>query len=120
VGITYTLAQIFTPPPYNLTVSQNGYFFTGALVGGLLGVSAGPLSDLITRLLSKRNNGIYEAEFRIPLCIFAVILFAVGWFTFAWALDHPTHSRVYLCSFCFGAISFGTSVASTSAGLYVL
>ncbi|KAF2640659.1 serine/threonine kinase 16 [Massarina eburnea CBS 473.64] len=120
VGTAYTLAQIFSPPPYNLTVSQNGYFFTGALIGGILGVSAGPLCDFTARRLARRNKGVYEAEFRIPVCIFAVLVFAIGWFTWGWALDHPTHNRVYLSSFCYGAICFGTSVASTSAGLYIL
>ncbi|KAF2262884.1 MFS general substrate transporter [Lojkania enalia] len=120
VGTAYTLAQIFTPPPYNLTVSQNGFFFTGALIGGILGISAGPLCDFTARAFARRNRGIYEAEFRIPVCIFAVALFAVGWFTFSWALAHPEKNRVYLCSFCYGAVSFGTSVASTSAGLYIL
>ncbi|KAF2676267.1 MFS general substrate transporter [Lentithecium fluviatile CBS 122367] len=120
VGTAYTLAQIFTPPPYTLSVSQNGFFFTGALIGGILGVSAGPLCDFTASRLAKRNGGIYEAEFRIPVCVFAVLLFAVGWFTFGWALDNPKYAHVYLCSACYGAVCFGTSVASTSAGLYIL
>lgn len=78
------------------------------------------MCDFTARFLSRRNKGVYEAEFRIPVCIFAVIVFAVGWFTFGWALDHPSHNKVYLCSFCYGAICFGTSVASTSGGLYIL
>jgi hypothetical protein len=89
-------------------------------VGGLLGVSAGPICDFVAKTLAKRNRGIYEAEFRIPVCFLSVVVFAVGWFTFGWALDHPVYARVYLCSFCYGSISFGTSVASTSAGLYIL
>ena len=120
VGTAYTLAQIFSPPPYKLTVSQNGYFFTGALVGGIVGVSAGPICDFVARTLAKRNKGVYEAEFRIPVCLLAVVIFAVGWFTFSWALDHPSKQRVVLCSFCYGAVCFGTSVASTSGGLYIL
>ncbi|KAF2463590.1 MFS general substrate transporter, partial [Lindgomyces ingoldianus] len=120
VGTAYTLAQIFTPPPYNLTVSQNGFFFTGALVGGILGVSAGPMCDFTARFFSRKNRGVYEPEFRIPICILAVIMFAVGWFTFMWALEHPAHNRVVLCSFCYGAVCFATSVASTSGGLYIL
>lgn len=121
VGTAYTLAQIFTPPPYNLTVSQNGYFFTGALIGGILGVVSGPLCDFSAKTLSRRNKGVYEAEFRIPVNIIAVTLLSVGWFTFMYALKHPEmKGGVYLCSFCYGAVCFGTSVAGTSTGLYIL
>lgn len=126
VGTAYTLAQTFSPPPYLLTVSQNGYFFTGALVGGILGVAAGPLCDFTAKYLARRNGGVYEAEFRIPVCALAASVFAVGWFTFGWALDNPgegvsgARGTVILCSFCYGAICFGTSVASTSGGLYIL
>jgi hypothetical protein len=123
VGTAYVLAQIYTPPPYHLNVAQNGFFFTGALIGGILGISAGPICDFSARTLARRNKGLYEPEFRIPVCILAVAVFAIGWFVWGWALDHPNgggSGRVALGSFCYGAICFGTSVASTSAGLYVL
>ncbi|CAI6329017.1 unnamed protein product [Periconia digitata] len=126
VGTAYTLAQIFTPKPYSLTVSQNGFFFTGALVGGILGVISGPLCDFIARRLARRNGGVFEAEFRIPICFVAVVVFAVGWFVFGWALDQGkvggigASNTVLLCSACYGMICFATSVASTGAGLYVL
>ncbi|ORY17945.1 major facilitator superfamily domain-containing protein [Clohesyomyces aquaticus] len=120
VGTAYTLAQIFSPPPYHLTVSQNGFFFTGALIGGILGISAGPICDFVARLFARRNRGVYEPEFRIPVCVLAVIMFAVGWFTFMWAVGQKKREMVYLCSFCYGAVCFATSVASTSGGLYIL
>lgn len=48
-------------------------------------------------------------------------MLAVGWFTFMWALERPAlRGGVYLCSFCYGAVCFGTSVAGTSTGLYIL
>jgi hypothetical protein len=83
-------------------------------------VSAGPICDYTARFLSKKNRGVYEAEFRIPVCLLAAAVFSIGWFTFGWALDHPSKDKVVLCSFCYGAICFGTSVASTSGGLYIL
>lgn len=58
-------AQVFGAPPYNLTVGGVG--LVGGippLVGTLIGTFAtGPLSDAAAKLLSKRNNGIYEPEF---------------------------------------------------------
>ena len=84
-------------------------------------MSAGPLCDFIARYLARRNKGVFEAEFRIPVNILAVTLLSIGWFTFSWALRHPLlPGGVYLCSFCYGAVCFGTSVAGTSTGLYIL
>lgn len=121
VGTAYTLAQIFTPAPYHLSVSQNGSFFTGALVGGLLATSAGPLCDFLARALARRNAGIFEPEFRVPIFILAAISSVLGWFVFAWTLRRPTfRGGVYLCSFCYGSVAFGTGVAGTGAGLYIL
>ena len=121
VGTAYVLAQIFTPPPYSLSVSQNGYFFTGALVGGILGIASGPVCDVVARVMAKRNRGIYEAEFRIPVMVIAVVLLGTGWFVFGWALDRPgLKGGVYLCSACYGLVCAGTSVAGTATGLYIL
>ncbi|KAF2727458.1 MFS transporter-like protein [Polyplosphaeria fusca] len=120
VGMAYTLAQNFSPPPYLLTVAQNGYFFSGALIGGILGTLSGPICDFTARYLARRNRGIYEAEFRIPVCLIAVALFSVGWFTFSWVFAHPQRGHVYLASFCYGCVACGTAVASTSGGLYIL
>jgi hypothetical protein len=84
-------------------------------------VSSGPFCDFFAKHLSRRNKGVYEAEFRIPVNIVAITMLSIGWFTFMWALERPgLKGGVYLCSFCYGAVCFGTSVAGTSTGLYIL
>lgn len=89
-------------------------------------MSAGPLCDFIARYLARRNKGVFEAEFRIPVCVVAVVVFGIGWFVYGWALDQEGGGRisarviVLVCSVCYGAVCFATSVASTGAGLYVL
>lgn len=41
-----------------------------ALIGAIIGSTyGGQLSDWAILILSKRNNGIYEPEFRLFLCI---------------------------------------------------
>lgn len=116
----YILSQIFSVTPYNLNVAQNGYFWTGAFVGGVLAVVAGPLCDWTARTLAKLNKGVYEAEFRIPVNILGALFVGLGWFVFMWVVDNPTPNGYFLGSFCHGCICFGISVPSTSAGLYIL
>ncbi|KAJ5506600.1 Major facilitator superfamily domain general substrate transporter [Penicillium expansum] len=68
VAISYILAQIWTPPPYNLNAHQNGTFYVGALIGGVSSSIAGPwLGDIIAQRMTKWNKGTYEPEFRIPM-----------------------------------------------------
>ncbi|TPX08851.1 uncharacterized protein E0L32_009669 [Thyridium curvatum] len=120
VVTAYITSQIWSVPPYNLGVAANGYFYTGGLVGGLCAIMAGPMCDWSARQLAKRNGGLFEAEFRIPVNILGVVFAALGWFLFMWDVEHPRPDGYYLGAFCHGAICFAISVPSTSAGLYIL
>lgn len=116
----YILSQIFSVPPYNLDVAANGYFWTGAFLGGLLAVGVGPLCDWTARTLAMLNGGVFEAEFRIPVNILGALFVGLGWFLFMWVIDNPAPRGYFLASFCHGCVCFGISVPSTSAGLYIL
>ena len=121
VSIAYIIAQIWSGPPYNLTPAGNGYFFVGGLLGGIIGgVPGAYLVDIVTNFLTKRNNGTYEPEFRIPVQILSVILYGVGWFTWMWTVDHPWSKGYFLGSFCQGCICTGITIATVSANLYIL
>lgn len=81
--IAYLLAQLFSPPPYLLNTAQLGYVTAGAIVGGVLGsLACGLVSDPIVKLLSKRNSGIYEPEFRLIISAFVLITAVPGLFLF--------------------------------------
>jgi hypothetical protein len=43
-------------------------------------VTAGPLADRSARFLSKRNQGMFEAEMRLVLVLPCAICFAIGTF----------------------------------------
>lgn len=120
VATAYITSQILSVPPYNLNVAQNGYFWVGSFIGGLLAVVAGPLCDWSAQAMSKLNKGVFEAEFRIPVNILGGFFCGLGWFLFMWVVDHPTPNGYLLGSFCLGCVCFGISVPSTSAGLYIL
>ncbi|KAH8652987.1 major facilitator superfamily domain-containing protein [Ilyonectria robusta] len=120
VGTAYITAQIWTPPPYLLTVSQNGYFYAGSFIGGVLATVAGPICDWMTRLLSRLNGGVFEAEFRIPANIIGIIFSALGWFMFMWVVDNPRPDGYYLGAFFYGVACVGCSFPATVASLYIL
>jgi hypothetical protein len=51
---------------YNFTAFQTGLVYLSAFVGGVLGTAvAGKCSDFVVKYMAKRNNGIYEPEFRL-------------------------------------------------------
>lgn len=82
------LAQIFTAPPYNFTVSQVGLVAISSLIGAIIGAFVtGPLADWVTKYLSRRNNGVYEPEFRLVLILAALVLGGMSFFGFGWSLE---------------------------------
>ncbi|KAJ0300165.1 hypothetical protein COL516b_008513 [Colletotrichum fioriniae] len=114
------ILTIWSMPPYNLNIEQNGFFWAGALIGGLFAIPVGSLCDWSAMIMSKWNGGVYEAEFRIPVNILGAALSGLGWFLLMWVVDHPSANGYFLGAFCLGCMAFSISVPSTSAGLYIL
>lgn len=84
------LAQLFTVPPYNFSVSAVGLISVAPLVASLLGTIAGPLNDMTVKQLARWNKGIYEPEFRLALNVLTLILGVVGFFGFGATLENRT------------------------------
>jgi hypothetical protein len=60
VGISVTLSQIFSAPPYNFSVTAVGLTNMSSFVASLLATFiAGPLIDGMVRRMSQRNGGIF-------------------------------------------------------------
>jgi hypothetical protein len=77
------VAQIFYAPPFNLNTAQIGYLNAGPTVGATLGCLLCMVStDPVTKWLAKKNNGVYEPEFRllfmIPLFVCSVKTHQMG------------------------------------------
>lgn len=78
-----TETTVLGSPPYNFSTSQVGFTNFGFAGGAFMGmVTAGPFSDWIVKRATARNNGVREAEMRlpamVPFAIIAVIGTAVG------------------------------------------
>jgi hypothetical protein len=85
-------ASIFTLPPYNFSVSQTGLISISPFIMTIIGeVIAGPLNDYICLVLSKRNHGIYEPEFRLVLMIPVLLIGTAGFFGFGASVHYQTH-----------------------------
>jgi len=102
------LAQLFTGPPYNFTVSEVGLISIAPLIASLLGFMAGPLNDWTVKKLARANKGVYEPEFRLLLNIFTLLLGIVGFFGFGATLQNqaPWAGPVVLYGIIYFSMSF--------------
>lgn len=65
-----TESVILSAPPYNLSPEHVGYTNFAFVIGALIGLAtAGPYSDWIAARATRKNNGIREAEMRLPALI---------------------------------------------------
>ncbi|OTA58932.1 MFS general substrate transporter [Hypoxylon sp. EC38] len=88
VVVGSVLAQLFTAPPYNFTVSGVGLVSIASLIGALIGAFvSGPIADWIIKMMSRRNGGIYEPEFRLVLIVITFVLGGMSFFGFGWSLQ---------------------------------
>jgi MFS family permease len=99
---------------YNFTALQAGLVYLSPFIGGVLGTAvAGKVSDIIVRFMARRNDGIYEPEFRLVMAIPVAISTTIGLMGFGWSAD--IHDAWIVPTVFFGVISFGCSLGSTTA-----
>jgi MFS family permease len=68
------LPPVIEVAPYNFTAIQFGLTRFGTITGTLIAlVFSGPFSDYLANWLARRNNGIREAEHRLPLFVLGII-----------------------------------------------
>lgn len=82
-------ATIMILPPYNLSSVGVGLIQLAPFVGSIIGFFvAGPLNDRLCIWLAKRNNGIFEPEFRLWLSFVATITVPGGMLIFGVGMAH--------------------------------
>lgn len=73
---------------YNFTALQCGLIYISPFIGGVLGTAvAGKVSDIIVRWMSRRNDGVYEPEFRLVMAIPVCICTTIGLMGFGWSAE---------------------------------
>lgn len=110
---------IFVAPPYNFSIAQTGLISLSPFVLTMIGeVVSGPLNDWICVSLTKRNGGIYEPEFRLPLILLVAVLGAVGFFGFGASVHAQTHWSGPVLTF--GLANMSMAFVSTCVFGYVV
>lgn len=71
--------QVFGYAPYNWDSAEIGNTGWALAVGALIGMAtAGPFSDWVSSRSTRKNNGVREAEMRLPALIPFVVILIVG------------------------------------------
>ncbi|KXL42274.1 hypothetical protein M433DRAFT_151003 [Acidomyces richmondensis BFW] len=119
VGSAIILAGIFAGPPWRYGPSQIGYIGAGPFIGGMIGsIFVGWLSDPVIKWIAKRNNGIYEPEFRLVFMSVALVFCTVGMFVFGYTMSVGSPSA--LCSFFQGVQMVGVLIGIFASLSYAL
>ncbi|RPB26580.1 MFS general substrate transporter [Terfezia boudieri ATCC MYA-4762] len=114
IVLSESVAHVYQQAPYHFTPLQTGLVYLSPFIGGILGTAvAGKLSDIIVRFMARRNQGIYEPEFRLVMGLPVAVCTAIGLMGFGWSAEN--NDSWIVPTVFFGVISFGCSLGSTTA-----
>lgn len=120
VLVSFVLSQIFSAPPYNFSVAAVGATNISSFVATILGtVVAGPVIDGLVKYMSKKNKGIYEPEFRLPIMITFMVFTGIGFFAWGQSLSNQDPWPVPVIV-CLGMINLGAQLGATGVTAYVV
>ncbi|KAG4257741.1 hypothetical protein FPRO04_07962 [Fusarium proliferatum] len=120
VLLASTASQIFTQPPYNFTVAQVGLTNLSSFVGTFIATAlAGIMVDGLATFMARRNEGIYEPEFRLPILVLLTTLGGSGFFGYGQSLSNgePWPIPVIVC---LGMINLGVQFGIVGLVSYVV
>lgn len=107
--------------PTRFTEVQVGYMYTGAFLGATAGfLFVGLVADWSVRWLTRKNNGIFEPEFRLFLIIPQALTGVLGLYLFGWTSANPVKYGYLLPDFFFGLEVMGTIIGAVASSLYIV
>ena len=119
-GVVIILAQLFSTPPNLFTPSQLGYIYALPSVASIIAYALGSLAaDSSAKAAARRNNGLFEPEYRQWLVIPAFFVGIPGLCAFGYYASKSNITWV-LVSFIYGLIVFATVFSSAGAYSYIL
>jgi di/tricarboxylate transporter len=74
-----------TQPPYNFSSHAISNLYLAPWLGGVIALAvADPIFNYTVRWVTKRNNNVYEPEFRLFATIPGIILTVIGFVGWGW------------------------------------
>ncbi|KAF2120723.1 major facilitator superfamily domain-containing protein [Lophiotrema nucula] len=86
-----TITQVYITT-YGWSPELCGLAYLGVGLGFFCGIIfVAKTSDATIIRLTKRNNGVYEPEMRLPTCVFFGMMIPISFFWYGWATDKKVH-----------------------------
>lgn len=119
VAISLLSSIMLSAPPYGLSTAAVGYLSVGPLLGCLLGsMTYAAVADPLIKYMARRNRGIYEPEFRIPIVLLGTLPTVSGVAAFGYCLQQG--KSMYLLSFLWGFLLFGMTIVASAVSAYAV
>ncbi|KAH8758332.1 major facilitator superfamily transporter [Diaporthe sp. PMI_573] len=123
VFIGVILGAFFLGYPLWWDEVKTGYAYTAAFIGAIVGfLIAGGLSDWSAKVMTRRNGGVYEPEFRIILVIPQFVFGCIGVFGWGAASDGLLAGKYgYAVPLMFFAFEVcGMVIGAVASSLYIV
>lgn len=119
IAVSVILARLFAGPPTNFTPEQLGYMYCAPFIGALMAYFVGSfLSDSSVKWMARKNNNVYEPEFRILMVIPVAIFGLPGLYAYGYVAD--AHMHWIVPSVLYGFLTFAVVMSCTATYTYIL
>ncbi len=95
MSFSYIFPLKIVAQPYNWSETSSGLIAVASLLGYLLAIPFTPTSDLLAARLTRKNNGIREAEMRLGVMLPVMLLGPAGVILFGFAAERDLHWVAY-------------------------
>ncbi|KAI8936585.1 hypothetical protein NX059_006987 [Plenodomus lindquistii] len=116
-GLLFLLFTTITPvfiQTYAWSPQITGLAYLGIGFGNFMGITfVAKTSDATIIRLAKKNNGVYEPEMRLPMCVFFGMMIPVAFFIYGWTSYNKVHWIVPIISL----VPFGFGIMGIFAPL---
>lgn len=119
IAVSVILARLFAGPPTNFTPEQLGYMYCAPFIGALVAYFVGSfLSDSSVKWMARKNNNVYEPEFRILMVIPVAMFGLPGLYAYGYVAE--AHMHWIVPSILYGFLTFGVVMSCTATYTYIL
>ncbi|KAK7529286.1 major facilitator superfamily domain-containing protein [Phyllosticta citribraziliensis] len=91
LAFNYTFPIKIVAPPYNWSPENSGLIALGNIIGYGLAIPFTPTSDYLAARLTRKNNGIREAEMRLGVMLPAMVVGPIGLIVYGMVAQRNLH-----------------------------